>query len=436
MERLITKKLQEWKVKSGRKPLIVRGARQTGKSYSITDFGKTHFAGEFHILNLEKNPEYHSIFEQNLDAQRIVFEIELIVNKKIHPGKTLLFIDEIQECPNAIASLRYFYEQMPELHVIAAGSLLEFALRDISFPVGRVQLMNMAPMNFSEFLNACGKVMMVETILSEPLKLSETIHQLFLDELRKYFLIGGMPECVKTYIETGSINEVFHIQTDLLATFRQDFSKYALHSNKQCLNYVLTAVSQKTGQQIKYARLTDDFSGPTIKKAFELLETARLFKKVRVASPAGIPIGASAIDSKFKAVFLDIGLLSRLSGMTTTPAFAIQSTSGIFKGALSEQFVGQELISAGQDELYYWARDAKSSNAEIDYLVEKEGQIIPVEVKSGSAGSLKSLHLLLGTFKNIEKAYVFSDNQFATLNEQKLIFYPLYYAFNVLKSKQ
>ncbi|MFN8256582.1 MAG: AAA family ATPase [Bacteroidales bacterium] len=432
MERLITKKLQEWKAKSGRKPLLVRGARQTGKSYSITDFGRTHFVGEFHILNLEKNPEYHSIFKQNLDAQRIVFEIELIVNKKIHPGKTLLFIDEIQACPNAIAALRYFYEQMPELHVIAAGSLLEFALKDISFPVGRIQMMELGPMNFYEYLNAGGKVMMAETIIKEPIKLSDTSHQLLLDELRNYFLIGGMPECVKTYIETGSINEVFQIQTDLLATFRQDFSKYALHSKRECLNHVLTAVSQKTGQQIKYTQLSDDFSGPTIKKAFELLETARLFKKVKVASPAGIPIGASATDSKFKAVFLDIGLLSRLSGLTAYPGFNNQNFSGIFKGALSEQFVGQELISAGHHEIYYWARDAKNSNAEIDYLAEKEGQIIPVEVKSGAAGSLKSLHLLLQTYKNIEKAFVFSDNHLARLDEQKLIFYPLYYAFNVL----
>ena len=424
----------EWKEKPNRKPLIIRGARQIGKTYSIREFGNKYYKGQVHELNLEKYPELHGIFEQNFDIDRIIFELELVFNKKITPTKDLLFIDEIQECPKAILSLRYFLEQKPDLHVIAAGSLLEFELRDISFPVGRVQLMSMHPMNFYEFLLATGKGVLAEKLSQKPEKLPEPVHNLINNELRKYFIIGGMPECINTYTQTKSINEVQQVQSDLIATFRQDFSKYAANSNKNCLNSVLASVSQKIGQQIKYSQLADGFSGPTIKKAFELLKTARIFKKVRAASPAGIPIGASARENKFKAIFLDIGLLSRLSGISS--AFEINNTnlSGLFQGAMAEQFVGQEILSANYDDIFYWARQAKSSNAEIDFLIEKNGVIIPIEVKSGAAGSLKSLHILLKTFKNIKEAYIFSNNQqYGSIREQKLTFFPLYFVFSALK---
>jgi predicted AAA+ superfamily ATPase len=330
-------------------------------------------------------------------------------------------------------SLRYFYEQIPELHVVAAGSLLEFALKDISFPVGRVQLLSMYPLNFYEYLKATKKDLLAETLVKEPVDLSDAVHNSIREEMRNYFVIGGMPECVKTFVDDGSFSDVLQVQVNLLATFRQDFSKYAAYSDKQCLNQVLASVAQNVGQQIKYTRLSDSFSNPTIRKAFELLETARLFKKVKAASPEGIPLGASTVENKFKAVFLDIGLLSCINNLAHNPDFQKQNLLAIFKGALAEQFVGQEIASSGHENLYYWSRQAKSSSAETDYLVEVDGDIIPIEVKSGPSGRLKSLHLLFESYKNISKAFVFSDQKYGKIEKQKLIFHPLYYAYGVLK---
>jgi predicted AAA+ superfamily ATPase len=426
MERAITQSFQKWKEKPNRKPLIVRGARQTGKSFSITDFGNSHFEGSIHILNFEKRRDLKTVFEADYEIRRILSELEILINKKIIPGMDLLFFDEIQECPRAIASLRYFYEQLPELHVIAAGSLIEFALMDIPFPVGRVQLINMYPMTFYEFLKATGKELVAELMINQPKELPESTHTLLNEELRKYFLIGGMPECVKTYAETNSFKEVFEIQSDLIHTFRQDFSKYSGRSDKSCLNSVLLNIAQKVGGQIKYSELADGFTNPTIKKAFELLETARLFKKVKAASAAGIPVGASATDKKFKAIMLDIGLMANMNGISGE--YVKSDLLSVFKGAMAEQFVGQEILAATGSDLYYWAREAVGSNAETDFLIEKQGKIIPIEVKSGKSGSLKSLHLLLDTFNNVEQSFVFSDARFGRIADDKISFLPLYFA--------
>lgn len=427
MKRQITSKLLQWKDSTTRKPLIVRGARQTGKSYTISEFGNTHFEGTTHIINFEKRTDWHSVFDLNYDVNRIVGELEILTGKRIAPGKDLLFFDEIQECPHAIASLRYFYEQMPDLHVIAAGSLLEFALGDIPFPVGRVQLMNMHPMSFQEFLVATGNEPAAQLIAESPKEFSAGIHHMLAAELKKYFFIGGMPECVKAYAETKSLNEVFAIQADLLATFRQDFLKYTPRVNTSCLNSVLNSIPQKVGQQIKYSTLAEGYSNPTIKKAFELLETARLFRKVKTASPAGLPLGASASDKKFKAIVLDVGLFGSLIGGSRSLEYSKTALLSVFQGAMAEQFVGQEILAATNNDLYYWSREAKSSNAETDYLIEKKGKIIPVEVKSGKGGSLKSLHLLLETYPNVDEAFVFSDSQYGKTDGQKISFIPLYY---------
>ena len=435
MERQITSKLLHWKESSVRKPLIVRGARQTGKSYTINEFGNTHFEGITHVINFEKRVDWHSVFDLNYDVNRIVGELEVLTGKRIIVGKDLLFFDEIQECPKAIESLRYFYEQMPALHLIAAGSLLEFALGNISFPVGRVQLINMHPMNFQEFLMATGNEPAVQLINSVPKVVAESIHLMLTGELKKYFFVGGMPECVKTYAKTKSLNEVFEIQSDLLATFRQDFLKYTPRIDTSCLNAILTSIPQKIGQQIKYSSLAEGYSNPTIKKAFELLETARLFRKVKTASPAGLPLGASSYDKKFKVIMLDIGLFGSLFGGSRSLEYSKTALLSLFQGAMAEQFVGQEILAATNSDLFYWAREAKSSNAETDYLIEKRGEIIPVEVKSGKGGSLKSLHLLLDTYPNVDEAFVFSDSHYGKIDGQKISFIPLYYTASAVSNE-
>ena len=428
MERIITKQLADWKTSSIRKPLLIRGARQVGKTYSVLEFAKSHFNGRVHSFNFEKNPELHSIFEQNLDSNRILMELEFVLNTKIISEKDLLFFDEIQECPKAIMSLRYFYEQNPKLHVIAAGSLLEFALQNISFPVGRLQMLYMQPMTFEEFLIANGKKLLANEIKQHNRQLSDTVIKLANTEMYNYFIVGGMPECVKMFVNSGSFVEVINIQADLIATFRQDFSKYAGHSDKRCLNSVLDSVAGKIGEQIKYSKLAENYTNSTIKKAFELLETARLFTKVRAASPSGIPLGANVSQKRFKAVFLDIGLLSNINGFYSNKTIPKQKLMAAFNGKMAEQFVGQELRFSNSESLYYWSRDARSSNAETDYLVERDGEIVPIEVKSGKSGSLKSLHLLLSTYSNIKKSYVFTEDKYGELPEQKLIFKPLFHA--------
>ncbi len=429
MERLITKKLIDWKNRPNRKPLILRGARQVGKTHTVLDFGRNYFKGNVHRIDLEKHPDWHRIFDKDLAANRILSELEILLNARITPGADLLFIDEIQACPRAIMALRYFYEELPGLDIIAAGSLLEFAMKDISFPVGRVQILNMFPMSFPEFLHAAGKTLAAETVLAPTARQPDTIHNMLLDELRRYFFIGGMPECVNTFVQTGKIRDVFEVQADLVNTFRQDFSKYAPYSDARCLNAVLTATAKHVGHQIKYSQLAEGFSNPTIKKAFDLLCLAQVIRKVAATSPAGLPLGAAASERKFKALLLDIGLVQHLCGMPVDIEFAKTDLLSIYQGALAEQFVGQELVAAGQSDLYYWAREAKSSSAEVDYLIVQAGKIYPLEVKSGASGKLKSLHLLLQNYLNCPAGYVFSSALYSELPEQKLIFLPLYYAF-------
>jgi hypothetical protein len=282
---------------------------------------------------------------------------------------------------------------------------------------------------------ATGNEPAAQLITDIPKEVPESIHLMLIGELKKYFFVGGMPECVKTYAETLSINEVFEIQSDLLSTFRQDFLKYTPRIDTSCLNSVLTSISQKIGQQIKYSSLAEGYSNPTIKKAFELLETARLFRKVKAASPAGLPLGASASDKKFKAIMLDIGLFGCLFGGSRSLEYSKTTLLSVFQGAMAEQFVGQEILAATNDDLFYWAREAKSSNAETDYLIEKQGKIIPVEVKSGKGGSLKSLHLLLETYVNVTEAFVFSDSQYGKIDGQKISFIPLYYTAAAVSNK-
>jgi len=290
-------------------------------------------------------------------------------------------------------------------------------------------------MSFYEFLKATGNDIAADLIYGEPKQLSESVHNMLNDEIRKYFFIGGMPECVKTYIETKSLAEVFEIQSDLINTFRQDFAKYAGKADRSCLNSVLFNVSQKVGSQIKYSELAKGFSNPTIKKAFDLLETARLFKKVKVANPSGIPLGASSNDKKFKAVMLDIGLMAILNGLNVSKEYIKSDLLSVFRGAMAEQFVGQEILAATNSDLYYWAREASGSSAETDYLVEKQAKVVPVEVKSGKSGSLKSLHLLLKTYGNVEGAFVFSDANFGQIPEQRITFLPLYFVASAFRAE-
>jgi len=433
VKRFIDKDLEQWKNSRRRKPLILRGARQVGKTYSIKQFGETQF-DNFLLVDLERNPAWHRVFDGNLDARKICSEFEILLNQKIVFGKTLLFIDEIQACPRAISALRYFYEDMPQLHVIAAGSLLEFAMKDISFPVGRVQFLSLQPMCFAEYLMANGREEAGKIILSEPGKIPKSTHELLNEELRRYFFIGGMPKSVKACVETGSLQESFEVQSEICETYRLDFSKYKPQADKYCLNTVLTAVAQSVGQQIKYSRLGEGYSNPTLKKAFDLLRLAGILTKIPSADPSGLPLGASASAKIFKALMVDIGLMRHLSGMPMDVEYQKTDLLNIYRGAMAEQYVGQEMIVSQNTDIYYWSRRAKSSSAEVDYLSVMNGNIFPIEVKSGSSGRLKSMHLCLQKYPNCRKGIVFSARPYADLPEQHIIFIPLYFAYSATRA--
>lgn len=413
--------LEKWAVKPRRKPLIINGARQIGKSWTVRQLGKTKFRGNYVEINFEKTPQLSAIFEQDLNVSRIVNELEMLLNISISKN-TLLFFDEIQQCPKAIVSLRYFYEDLPHIPVIAAGSLLEFQLKEISFPVGRVELLDMFPMNFEEFLKATGNDALLP-FLSNPQKtISPIVEQKIYDELLNYFWVGGMPACVYEFAQNKNHREVRKIQQDLMYTFQQDFSSYNPMVNKDCLLDILGNVSLNIGSQIIYTRLSNRFTVPTIKKGFEVLSTAKLLYKVSNVSVQALPF--SVTGKQFKALFLDIGLLLCLSNVAWENLFHNKDMNSNFTGAWAEQFVGQQLICGGFNPLYFWARTQRNSSAEVDYVIEKEGEIIPIEVKSGRSGKLRSMHLLLKENSHVKKGLVLARVGFG--NEGPLQFLPIY----------
>lgn len=433
VKRLITENLLKWRDEKRRKPLVLRGARQVGKTWAVTDFGRNHMEGSLHVVNLERRPDWHRVFEGNFVATRVLSELEILLNARITPGRDLLFFDEIQSCPGAITMLRYFYEEMPDLHVIAAGSLIEFALRDVSLPVGRVQFLTMYPMTLAEFLMARGLDSAAEIVTGVPVAQPEAIHQMLLAETRNYMFVGGMPECVSVYCESGKLRDAFEVQSELVDAFRQDFSKYAPHSDKNCLNAVFSSIARNVGRQIKYTSLAESCSIPTVKKDFELLRRAQLVHRVPSASAAGLPLGVSAHAHRFKALMVDIGLMQHLCGMPAEREIGRRNILDIHEGSLAEQFVGQELVAGGQEELYYWSREAKSSSAEVDFLVVRGGSIHPVEVKSGSAGKLRSLLLFMKTYPQCPHGYVLSGAGLSEDHVHRLRFLPLYFAYSLAR---
>ena len=410
-----------------RKPLIVRGARQVGKTWVIEHFGASEF-DDVAKVDFEKRPGAAAAFAGDLSPGGILEQLEVLIGRRIRPGKTLLFLDEIQACPRAVTALRYFYEETPDLHVIAAGSLLEFALSEISVPVGRLTYLEMYPMTFWEYLMAMGNEPAAAAIARVPTVLPEPTHRVLLDALKRYFFVGGLPECVRIVADGGSLLDVFAEQDDILKTYRDDFGKYAGRADKTCLDAVMVHIARQVGQQIKYSRLDDAHTSQTNRKAFELLCMARLVHKIPSARPVGLPLGAASNEKRFKAAFLDIGLMQRLCGLPVDREMQHRDLLDVYRGQLAEQFVAQELVAAHRGELFYWSREARGSRAEVDFLVVQDGRIHPVEVKSGRGGQLRSLHLALRTYPTCGDGWVLYGGVHARRPEQRLVFLPLYYA--------
>lgn len=427
MFRAAQRQIEQWTASPRRKPLVVRGARQVGKTWLVEHVAAAAFESIVKI-DLEKRRDLHGLFGDNLDPNVIVRHLEVESGRRIIPGRTLLFIDEIQACPRAIVALRYFHEHVPELHVIAAGSLLEFALGEISVPVGRVQYLHLHPMTFSEYLRGIGNDVAAETTALHPSTVDPGIQRQLLAELKTYFFVGGMPESVQAYRDTRSLVEVFKVQSQIVSSSRDDFAKYTPRVDRGCLDSVLVSVARQVGEQIKYARLDSGHSGPTNRRGFDLLCKARLIHKIAAANPSGLPLGATAGGKRFKAALLDIGLMQHLCHLPVELEMREADLLSIYRGKLAEQFVAQELIASHAAELFYWSREARGSSAEVDFLVAQGGRVVPIEVKSGAGGSLRSLHVLLATYPSCTEGIVLSSGTFAHRPERRLTFMPLYYA--------
>jgi len=283
-------------------------------------------------------------------------------------------------------------------------------------------------MSYYEYLNATHGESLAEASLKHPAAVDEPVQNMLLEELRRYFFVGGMPECVKTFRDSGSMLETFRVQSEIIESYIDDFSKYKPHVAPVCLKAVLLNCARSVGEQLIYTKLDYGHSGQTNRKAFDLLNKAGVLKKIPSCNPSGLPLGATANQKKFKASILDIGLMQRLCQTPVDHELQQKDLLSMFRGKLAEQFVAQELLAHHGPDLFYWSRDARGSSAEVDYLLTFNGNIFPIEVKSGAAGSLKSLHMLLQKYSNCPRGLVLYDGIYRNLPEQKLEFLPVYCA--------
>ena len=393
MKRLVDEVLDAWARDRRRLPLLIRGARQVGKTYAVTALGERSFS-DVASINLEQEPRYRRCFD-TLEPRAILDQIGILRGMPVEPGRTLLFIDEIQECPAAVMALRYFYEQVPDLHLIGAGSLLEFALEAerLRVPVGRIQPLFMHPLAFAEFLSAVGEEPALQASATPAVTLRAAVHEHLLSLLRTYLLLGGMPAVVAEYLESGSVARASRVQAAITQTLRDDFGKYARASSHHHLDRVFLHAARLVGRKFMYSKVDPDSRSRDLRAAVELLQRAGIVHRVCSTSGAGLPLGAEADDRHFKLVMVDVGLMQNLCGATEQLLHG--DPMRINDGAVAEQFVGQELLAHRspyeRPELFYWHRRKSSSSAEVDYLTAAAGRVIPVEVKSGKTGRLRSL---------------------------------------------
>lgn len=428
MQRNITQHLINWKNSPEHLPLLLRGARQIGKTFIIEQFAQKHFK-HFVNINFELEPSFIDCF-QTLKPMEIIAQISLKQNIPIIPEQTLLFLDEIQNCPKAIMALRYFKEQMPKLHVIGAGSLLEFALsaEDFRMPVGRIQYLYMYPLSFAEFLLAQEKVSLLKHIHKASLQNppSNIAHQELLKLLREYFMLGGMPAVIDNYIKYNDLTLCQNLQSSLLATYKNDFGKYAKYAQHRHLTIIFNKAANLLGKQVKYSHIDPDSLSRDIKTALTLLEKAGILHKVYAASCSGLPLNGTINEKIFKLLFVDIGLANR-AGKINLSNLITDNLMLINQGALAEQFVGQELLALQnpyeEGELHFWSRDKSGSQAEVDYVINLHGVIVPIEVKSGKTGKLRSLKQFL-LEKNITVGVQISQQPLGFYNN--ILSLPLY----------
>lgn len=394
MKRTLEKDLVNWKDRADRKPLLIRGARQVGKTFLVEKFAEEHFESSL-TVNFEEIRDAKLSFEGDLTPSYVLRDLSARLRKPIIPGKTLLFFDEIQACPNALLSLRFFKEQMPELHIIGAGSLLEFIMGDerFSFPVGRVEYLFMRPLSFVEFLEAKGEEAALSWIKeATPQKpIGQATHASLLASIKEYFTIGGMPEAITSVLKTGLLLDLDRIHNNILNTYENDLGKYPKSSQQRFMKLLFEAAPKLICDHFKYSKIHPHAQSRDYLESLDVLTRTGILHQVFANSASGLPLSTQKNDKKFKLLFLDVGLIPK----STNPILSAEDPTLINGGDIAEQFVGQELIAYARPYtraiLYYWEREKKGSDAEVDYVMEIDSRIVPIEVKSGSQGRLRSL---------------------------------------------
>ncbi len=400
MKRDLEQALDSWKNHHNRSPLLLRGARQVGKTYLVEQFGQRTFQNSL-TINFEYQPEFISCFEA-LNPLSILNQLSLRAQFKIEPGKTLLFLDEMQSCPNAILALRYFKEKLPEQHVIGAGSLLEFVLNDENFrmPVGRVQSLYLRPVSFKEYLVASGNEMLRQHLATVTVQqpLESSLHDHSLQLVREYMAVGGMPAAINEYLHSRQNLATQQVQSLLLADYRSDFGKYATRANHKYLQLLFEKIPGLIAQPFKYVHVDRTVRSRDIKNALDMLQDAGLIYLAYSTQASGLPLISLRDDRKFKILFLDVGLVNRAGGLNLTILMQ-EDLLLVNRGVVAEQFVGQELLAyqnyVEKPNLFFWNREEKSSNAEVDFVTTVDHHIIPIEVKSGTTGRLRSLQIFM-----------------------------------------
>ena len=433
IQRKIDDVLLTWQRSSSRKPLLIRGARQVGKSTAVRNLSKQF--DYFIEINFDEQPEYQNLFANTSDIGDLIEQLAIITQTEIIEGRTLVFLDEIQASLPAISKLRYFYEKKPNLHVIAAGSLLEFALSELpSFGVGRVRSLFMYPFSFIEFLGALNEKPLASMIQQS--NSERPINPIFHEKLKSYFkkflIIGGMPQAVQTYVAKGDLLEVQRILDDLIIAIQADFVKYKRQIPRTNIKSVFESIVKQVGTKYKYSNDLTSLTNPMIKQVIDLLEMAGLVYQVTHSSSNGIPLGAEANPKKIKLLIFDTGIYQRILGLDVASLLLKDDIEVINKGNIAELFVGLELLKSNdayeKTALYYWHREAKNSQAEVDYVIQNQDFILPVEVKAGTKGAMQSMHLFMDEKKSRYGLRLSLEN-FTEYEKVKVL--PLYAVSNI-----
>jgi predicted AAA+ superfamily ATPase len=393
MKRDLTEKLTEWKQSPRRKPLILHGARQVGKTWIMRDFAQSHYENSVYV-NFENNPAMRALFEIDFDMRRIVEGIELLEGQKVVPGKTLLIFDEIQEVPKALSSLKYFNENLPEQHIVCAGSLLGMSIHPgSSFPVGKVEILRMRPLSFGEFLDASGHGQYRKLIVGQDFEMLKVVSAKLIELLKKYYYVGGMPEPVSVFTETADYDLVRKIQNQLINNYVSDFSKHAPKEIIKSLSYLWDSIPTqlaKENNKFVYGQIKSGARAAQYENAISWLVDAGLVCKNFRATTPNVPLKAYWDLKAFKLFVNDVGLLSCLAGLRKSVLAEGDRAFKEFKGALTEQYALQQLVAA-DFEPCYWSSD--KGVAEVDFLIDTNRGVVPVEVKAETNLKAKSLRV-------------------------------------------